>query len=126
MSAQTVCAAAPADGSSLWIQWTLSHRSCVRIVAFAGHVDATNVDYLLDTLGATIEAGSRKLIFDLSGVVFLDVAGGRALLGAQRHAAGHGLRLDLVGAALATGDLSWPPEVIHATMSEALAAQAGS
>ena len=91
-----VCAAAPTGGSRFWIQWTLSNRGRLTIVSFAGEIDRTNADRLVETLLTVLRAGTTRLVLDLSGVSFLDVAGGRALLTARQHAVDQHVRLDVV------------------------------
>jgi len=91
-----VLAAAPPAGSRLWIQWTLSNQGRLTIVSFAGELDFTNAQDIVATLLRVLAAGTARLVLDLSGVTFLDVAGEHALLTAQRHAASRHVRLDVV------------------------------
>ena len=95
MSAR-ISAAAPTEGSRLWVQWTLSNRGCPTVVVFAGELDAANADQLVETLTAAFEACTDRLIIDLSAVAFADAAGATALLRARRLAQARSLRLDVV------------------------------
>ncbi len=124
-----VCAAAPTAGSRLWIQWTLSNHGQLTIVSFAGEIDRTNADRLVETLLTVLRAGSTRLVLDVSGVSFVDVAGGRALLTARQHAADQEVRLDIVCTAQAPRlvlELHGADDAsgLHRTVPEALRLQA--
>jgi anti-sigma B factor antagonist len=123
-----VQACAPTAGSRLWIQWTLSNQGRLTIVSFAGEIDLTNADQLVGTLLTVLEAGTAQVVLDLSGVTFLDLAGGRALVAAQQHAASRQVRLDVVCAsdpARAVLELGITDDTfgLHRTVTEALSRQ---
>ncbi|MCF6470356.1 STAS domain-containing protein [Nonomuraea sp. MG754425] len=60
-----------------------------------GEIDCGNRRLLADALGWALLAGSRQLRLDLSGLVFLDVAGLRLIVGtAARLSAGREVVLD--------------------------------
>ena len=67
----------------------------VTIVSARGSIDALTAGSLSDALMEQIEAGSTRLVADLSGVVYTSSAGLRAVLGAQKsiRARGGDLRL---------------------------------
>lgn len=122
MRALSVCAGAPEVGSKLWIQWTLANRGCARIVSFSGVIDVANADYLVQTLRHVMDAGTKQLIFDLSGVDVIDPAAEQAVRRARQHAARHAVRLDVVCPAGTAGE---GPDV-YASLAEALSAQSRS
>jgi len=123
VSGPTICAAAPTDGSSLWIQWTLSKRCQPSIVSFAGEVGFANADYIGSTLRTVLAANPHRLIFDLTGVRFLDAAGWRALRAARGQAARRSVRLDVVCAGPVPPKAAGEERGLYATMAEALDAQ---
>jgi anti-anti-sigma regulatory factor len=96
MSDLAVRAGAPAGGSRLWVQWTLSKRARSTVVSFAGELDLANGDFLVDTLRAVIDGGTPRLIVDLTAVVLRDAAGASAIHDVRRHAAARRVGFDLV------------------------------
>lgn len=122
MTAPSVMAAASRSTSSLWIQWTLSHRGRPTILSFCGNLGAGNADDLIERLRAVIEECPGQLVFDLTEVALLDPDGQEAIVRACRHAAEHDIRLDVVCPRPLAGSapLDRAGVGLHASLSEAL------
>ena len=123
MTGLTICAAAPAPGSSLWVQWTLSKRCQPSIVSFAGEISFANADFIGTTLRSVLAANPHRLIFDLTGVRFADASGWRALRGVRQQAARRSLRLDVVCSGPVPPRAAGPAAGLYGTLAEALDAQ---
>jgi anti-sigma B factor antagonist len=67
------------------------------IVALAGELDTVSERHLTGLITRLLEKESRRVLFDLSGVQFLDTAGIRGLISAQRRLFLAGRTFGLVG-----------------------------
>ena len=123
MTGPTICAAAPPEGSSLWVQWTLSKRCQPSIVSFAGEIGFANADFLGTTLRSVLAANPHRLIFDLSGVQFLDAAGWRALRAVRQQAFRRSVRLDVVCAGPVPPGAAGAARGLYASLAAAQDAQ---
>jgi len=67
-------------------------------VSVSGEFDLAVADDLSHVLHRALEERPKILVLDLSGVTFVDCAGVRAVLAAQRHVEAHGAQLSIIPA----------------------------
>lgn len=70
----------------------LSHRreSGVTVIVLAGEVDLAVADRVASYIAAARRGDDDRLVFDMSGVTFIDSPGLRVLIETWRHARAHG------------------------------------
>ncbi len=66
------------------------------VIEVGGEVDVHSAAHLRDRLTATVDAGARSVIVDLTGLGFIDSTGLGALVAARNHAVEQGASLRLV------------------------------
>jgi anti-sigma B factor antagonist len=81
---------------------TRSYGSTV-IVTLTGEFDVAVADELSHVIHRALEQRPKILILDLSAVTFVDCAGVRSVLAAQRHVEAHSAQLSIIP----------PPEHVH-------------
>jgi anti-sigma B factor antagonist len=79
---------------SVGSQWAKTGPPAV--VKLPEEIDITNADHVRGELQAALDQGAATVIADLSGTMFCDSSGLRALVGAHKRAAADGVRVLLV------------------------------
>lgn len=65
------------------------------VVLVDGEVDVSNADQLRDAIDARLEAGTTRVVVDLSDVPYIDSAGIGVLVGAAHRAGEKSVRLEV-------------------------------